>query len=351
VTHQPRPDHTSASLGTQAPPTEPQESVPDGQHHPLTLAELYELQDPPTRFSVSPIIPMRGFTLLCGEADTGKTWTALSLAMATAAGQPWLGRFAASQGTALIIEAEMTAASIRDRFKMLHADSVLPISVLCTSDFSLDSPSDIRWLCQRSEPLVILDSLIRLHRLDENAAESGATLYRQAIRPILDSEKSVVAIHHAAKPQPNGSTDLKHRVRGTGDLVAMADSVLFMQRLDSRTVMLSHPKARLGPAAAAFIVEFDVTEGSVGLRHGGEATATQFDHTQTAREAILAELAAGHLTTGELEERLKATYGATMLRRALKTLSAEGAVACVKVGRRTVWSLTGIPDGDGAVRV
>jgi hypothetical protein len=51
------------------------------------------------------LVPVEGAGMLFGETNTGKTFTALDLAVRVAAGKPWLGR-AVKQGSVVFVEAE-----------------------------------------------------------------------------------------------------------------------------------------------------------------------------------------------------------------------------------------------------
>ena len=56
----------------------------------LTPEEIDELPDP--EYLVEGVLPEKSVCVLYGEPSSGKTFVALSLALACANGQPWIGR-------------------------------------------------------------------------------------------------------------------------------------------------------------------------------------------------------------------------------------------------------------------
>lgn len=305
----------------------------------LDVERLYSLDDTQGEYDVAPLIRRAGVNLVVGDSDTYKTWLAMALSRDLAAGHAFLDGFAvASSRRVLFIELEMHARAVKKRFQMLGIDPGLSIEVVCTALFSFDDPANRRWLLGQDAEVVFIDSLIRTHARDENVAGSTAALYREAFRPLLDQGKTLVLVHHTKKPAPGGSNEPAHLIRGTTDLRALADSVLFLKRLDRRSVLVRHDKNRFGPAAETFVLGFEADESMARFVHEGAATVA-LDKVTAAKEAIVAEIGATALRTADLMARLKTTFSPRTIGRALKVLKDEGIVSPSKSGRSTFWCL------------
>ena len=114
-----------------------------------------------------------------GEPKCGKSFLALDLAVAVAAGVPCLRRFETDQpGPVLMFAAEDAGHIVRRRLQGIAAAAgarfeTLDIAVIDVPVLRLDHRSDRQRLeetVERIRPhLVVLDPLVRLHGVDENA--------------------------------------------------------------------------------------------------------------------------------------------------------------------------------------
>jgi RecA-family ATPase len=115
--------------------------------------------------------------LIGGAPKCGKTWLALDLAVSVASGTPALGRFSVREpGPVLFYGAEDAPPQLRERLLALAASRDLPLDalalglILCEG-LRLDTEPDLARLAatlERHRPrLLILDPLVRLHRIDE----------------------------------------------------------------------------------------------------------------------------------------------------------------------------------------
>src|SRR6202049_4469559 len=121
-----------------------------------------------------------------GEPKCCKSFLALDLAVAVAAGVPCLRRFAVPRaGRVLLFAAEDALHIVRRRLEGIsEAAGValvnLDIQVITAPTVRLDLDADRRNLAEtvaRLRPrLLILDPFVRLHRIDENASGEGAAL-------------------------------------------------------------------------------------------------------------------------------------------------------------------------------
>ena len=181
-----------------------------------------ELEDRPRhqQWLIDALWGRQAVGIIGGEPKCGKSFLALDLAVAVASGVACLRRFETDQpGPVLMFAAEDAGHIVRTRLhgiaRAAGADfDTLDIAVIDVPVLRLDHRNDRQRLhetIERIEPrLLVLDPLVRLHGVDENAVAD--------IAPILgflrDLQRrfatAVVLVHHARKsgatrPRPGAS--------------------------------------------------------------------------------------------------------------------------------------------------
>ena len=188
-----------------------------------------------------------------GEPKCGKSFLALDIAVAVAAGVPCLRRFAADRpGPVLMFAAEDAGHIVRTRLHGIAKAAgarfeTLDIAVIDVPTLRLDHRNDRQRLgetVQRIGPrLLILDPLVRLHGVDENAAAEVAPILG-FLRDIQRRfETAVLLVHHARK---SGATRPGQALRGSSELHAWGDSNLYLRRRDRQIVMTVEHRAAPG---------------------------------------------------------------------------------------------------------
>jgi hypothetical protein len=166
------------------------------------------------------------------------------MAVSVASATPCLGRFAVKQpGPVLIFMAEDACPAVRARIlalcKKRHLDiAQLDLYEITASMLRLDLAGDQQrlnaTLAHLKPRLLLLDPLVRLHRLDENSAADISKLLGFIRQMQRDHHTAIALVHHAGK---------KHRaqpgqgLRGSSDLHAFGDSNVYMARHDKRIVL------------------------------------------------------------------------------------------------------------------
>jgi hypothetical protein len=173
------------------------------------------------------------------------------MAVSVASGTPCLRQFAARrQGTVLFFPAEDSLAVVRRRLEGICAAAdlelqALPIEVITAPALRLDLESDRQLLRNTVESirpiLLILDPLIRLHRLDENDASQIAGLL-SFLRELQRSfHLSIVVVHHARKGA--GAARPGQALRGSSELHGWGDSNLYMRRRGQQLTLSTEHRA------------------------------------------------------------------------------------------------------------
>jgi RecA-family ATPase len=172
-------------------------------------SELTIDSTPLTQWLVQGLWSDQAVGILGGEPKCCKSFLALDLAVSVASGSPCLRRFAVQRsGPVLLFPAEDSLAVVRQRLEgICSAASVdfqsLPVEVITAPTLRLDAPKDRERLSNtvqvRQPQLLILDPLIRLHRVDENDASQIAGLLSYLRQLQRTFQVAVLVVHHARK--------------------------------------------------------------------------------------------------------------------------------------------------------
>lgn len=190
--------------------------------------------------------------ILGGEPKCCKSYLALDIAVSVAGGVSCLRHYEVpSRGPVLLFPAEDSLTVVRQRLEgiaraaSLSLDS-LPIDVITQPVLRLDCANDCQRLADTVAALrprlLILDPLIRLHRVDENDAGQIAALLSFLRQLQRDFQLAVLVVHHARKDA--GSSRPGQALRGSSELHGWGDSNLYMRRrADTLTLSTEHRAA------------------------------------------------------------------------------------------------------------
>lgn len=202
---------------------------------PVVPAYKLAIQTDDARWLVRPVWGLGAVGMIAGSAKSYKTWTGLELAFSIATGLPFLGKFPVEQrGRTLVYLAEDAEPLVRERLDSLcdhHKVDIrtLDLHVITVPVLRLDladCQEKLRQTVAHYKPrLLLLDPLVRLHRLDENNATemSGLLGYLRALQRELDV--AVVLVHHVSK---RARPQAGQAMRGTSDLHAWTDCAAYL---------------------------------------------------------------------------------------------------------------------------
>ena len=190
------------------------------------------------RWLVKDLWSEEGVGIIGAEPKCCKTFLALDLAVAVAAGAPCLRRFPVSRaGRVLLYAAEDPLDMVRRRLEGICAAgslrlAALDIQVITEPTLRLDLEAVRRSLDEtvaKLKPrLLVLDPFVRLHRIDENASGEVAPLLAYLRELQRRYAVAVLVVHHAKKGA--GRVRAGQALRGSSEFHAWGDSNLYLRK-------------------------------------------------------------------------------------------------------------------------
>ena len=311
---------------------------------PVSLATLLEEQDNEPQYLVSSILPMGGVCILGGEPGAGKTWVVLTLARDVASGKPFLGKFPTELGAVLIIDEESGRNRLRKRMLLLGATKNLPVffsimQMVNLSDADWEVP--LRQSLETIKPrLVIMDSLIRMHRGDENDAGEMAKFFASLTKLRQEFSCAFLITHHLRKrTQATRLNNISERLRGSSDISAYADTVIGIDRVEDRLV-LSQLKNRDGELFKPLALAIDDLGNNKTEITVLEEVDVEADKRKQAREIIRKALEEKPLFREDILVMVKADdISERTCNEALKSLLEVGEIVKSPEGHKVRYSL------------
>jgi RecA-family ATPase len=223
---------------------------------PITAEDLLRLDIPPRKLLLSPWLPEKGLAMIVGPRGVGKTYLAVSIALAVASGGSVLGWEATAAKRVLYVDGEMPTATVQQRLAAMVKGSAFDQANGNLSFLLADRAGSLPDLSTRAghdeiadylDPfdLIVFDNMSTLlHTGHENEAESWGPMQEFLLR-LRRTGKSCLLIHHTGK---GGSQ------RGTSRREDVLDTVLLLKR----------PEDQSSAEGARFIGEFSKARGFFG---------------------------------------------------------------------------------------
>ena len=198
------------------------------------LLELLKMDLPPRKHIISPWLPEQGLAMIHARRGVGKTYVALSIALAVASGKSFLRWNVEAPRGVLYIDGEMPAVTMRDRiirlgtkndwipkadFKIINPD--LQSNPLSLPNLALkEGQESVNKLLTEDIKLIIVDNISCLVRgTQENEASSWESTQQWALQQRALG-RSILFIHHS------GKTGLQ---RGTSKREDVLDTVIALE--------------------------------------------------------------------------------------------------------------------------
>ena len=194
----------------------------------LDMSEFLSMQIPDRGYLLSPILPVQGIGILYAPRGVGKTFAALSVAVAVASGGAVFNWRAPMPKKTLYVDGEMPATSMQSRLSSLVGGMSIPPQALknlslITPDLQPCAMPDLSTPNGQAmiEPLlkgvdmVVLDNIATLCRTGkENESQSWQAMQAW----LLDLRRrgiTVLLIHHAGKSGDQRGTSAKEDIMDT----------------------------------------------------------------------------------------------------------------------------------------
>jgi hypothetical protein len=197
----------------------------------------------PETWLIEPLLPTAGSVLLYGDPKVGKSFAALQLASALAAGEDWLGFHIPASKTVSYIQLDTPRSLWASRVEALSG-SLNGLAQLLLGDreslqtwpFDILNPSHealLSAIVREHEPdVVIIDTLREAHSGDENdstAMQAVIAHLTAAVKPA-----ALILVSHSRKSNPEFGYDLMNDNRGSNYIVGRMDAICRMSHTTIR---------------------------------------------------------------------------------------------------------------------
>lgn len=221
---------------------------------PLPISRIDQLKSgaPTQHWLIRSLWAREAVGILGGAPKCCKSWLGLDMAVSVASQTPCLGRFAVENpGPVLIFLAEDDLINVKARCEAICAHRLISLGGLnlysiITSGLRLDQKEDQSrldaTLAQLKPCLLLLDPLVRMHRLDENSSADISRILGFLRELQRRHHLAIVLVHHSSKRQ---HAQPGQALRGSSDLHAFGDSNVYLARRQDRLVLtLEHRAAK-----------------------------------------------------------------------------------------------------------
>lgn len=300
-------------------------------YHLWSIGEIYQHEFGKQEWVIEKLIPIETVTILSGNPQSFKTWLTTEMAKCVALGISFLGEFPTAQGTVLIVNEEDNIRYMKKRLSLLGVPDNAPILYLSQAGVKIDKHEWIEELIKiirdNSVKLVILDSFIRIHSLQENDSGDMAYVFER-IRILVKAGTTILITHHHRKENVYGPKNASQSIRGSSDIPAAVDCHLSIER-DGDELTITQNKLRVDESLKPFKVFIDHAEDDhVGFSYQGDVPDREAKKDKL-KTIILDILKDGEQGRDEIEIKVLSSLqvGKNMIGSVLKDIEQEGLIS------------------------
>jgi len=299
----------------------------------LTEQDLEKLGEGETPEAIEGLLKEGGSMMIVSPGGIIKSWLGQHIAECCASGKPFLGRYEAREGNALIIDAENLPKEIRKRLRWIRKGLDIEITnrvcILSKPDLLLDNQKNVDALIEQLRGVermtIIIDPLIRFHAGNENLSQDMSRVTRALNRIQRELAATLIILQHQTKPgffAPKG----RDSIRGSTELLAWPDVILMADRKDGEyRAQVVKNRYGLDGQTIVWDVWFDEDEGQVDFSFLREDDPTVSREEKV--KGLISDLFVDtkEWTAQEIHQALKShRIGIHLVRGTLKDLEASG---------------------------
>jgi archaellum biogenesis ATPase FlaH len=192
-------------------------------HATTDVLNIFSIEVPDVDFIVRDILPRGNVVLVTGDPGCGKSFFMLRMGVSIAMGTEFLG-CACEATPVLIIDKENPIQLQRQRLRILAGGPVPGLKIwggwLPDPPPMLDDARLLR-IARQERPVIVFDSLVRFHDVDENSASEMRHVMAH-VRRLAVAGATVILLHH--KPKSDESL-----YRGSSDILAAVDMAFILE--------------------------------------------------------------------------------------------------------------------------
>jgi RecA-family ATPase len=238
----------------------------------MNIESFMKSDEDELKWYVEGVLPEQSASILGGMQGLGKTWLMLDLAIELArGGGSWLNKLQVNPASVLYVDEESSNRLLRYRLKKLINAKGLKIKDLqlhlsVGHNFNFSNPESVekfkRLLDKVKPSVVFIDSLVRIHRGEENSSTEMSGVFKTVKNLIRQFNCSFLFADHEGKaayhydPKVPEKEPSSNDLRGSNEKAAFVDTVLSLKRKDGE-LYLYHTKSRHAEAIAPFLIKIE----------------------------------------------------------------------------------------------
>lgn len=260
---------------------------------------------------VKSLIPKQGKMVLSGIPGNFKTWITMHIAICVSRGIPVFNEFKTAQGSVLIIDEEDNLRLLKNRLTLLGTRTADSIHYISQGGIKIDNEETCddlaEFVAEHGVALVIIDSLVRVHGLDENSAGDMAKVFGN-MQKIINAGASILFTHHHKKQNGNSTPSQGEKMRGSSDILAAVDCHVTLER-DKRNdeiLVFNQTKLRQSESIGAFEVKIIMNGFQLsGFEYVGDHDDEKPKAGDNASSVVVSILVDGMKSRQEIQKVLK----------------------------------------------
>ena len=282
---------------------------------------------------ITQVLPESGFTVIYGAEGIGKSLVALSMALAVAKGEDWLGVFKVpKKANVLYLDKENVMSTIVSRVRAMGKAPKNMYWLKSPEQFQLNDAKGglsefalaLTTLVEEKKiKLIIVDSFVDLMVGNESSSQD-TQLFFTALRQLFP-DIAVVVLHHENKPAQGTYRTAAQRVRGSTNINAQATVMFRIEGVaKSKTeITMQQTKNRNSQKMDKFMLRMTISLDPNNKDGEKETIVTGFEYMGIVADSV------GDSKTEEAEELItdalaEATFSAMARKDLLDIIGASG---------------------------